>query len=511
MKRSHSLIVREMPISRKKSCQQCRGAKARCTLERTCQRCLQRGLSCDYVDVTPRWEPYDSAHLRGGTAPWTTTAIQSPFTSFIDGLTPGDLEIPQGLIDTSLAGLAPADVTTYRQHNPTSHTTRGAEPLETVQQQSERSREAAVLPSPSTNDANLFFPWAPSPPPLSTVPKMDLHLIGRLSPTLATPEDCQEEGDRITVVYGRRYEQFLRPRKETNLQRALMLRVLMGQVEDFPRRLIQGSRLPPFIHPQCALDDRLPRECIAKNGSHQCFPEPLAICVSLTQLYFGRNGGNSSFVWKLIYAEQKRLYSEHHKYDGPTLLASVQAMSLYMLLQAKDHETIAQNNVAQMTVTLTEMAKRLHQHPESAPYLADIYKIPHLSQKSWAFYEGVRRCSTLFRVFGIVLNVLIGNPNLSPDCGSILTIPLLCQGYLWDTDTTENWAERLHRYERRRACQQRVLVIGDLVGLQGSTTSASGEDDNHPLSDPLLQKDLATWCDNLDELGTLVWMASSLD
>ncbi|KAI1289020.1 hypothetical protein F5Y03DRAFT_378580 [Xylaria venustula] len=387
-----------------------------------------------------------------------------------------------------------------------------------MQQHSERGRETTLAPSRSADITNhtpgegeFFFPWSNSPSPFSMFPKMDLPLTGRLTPVLATPEEIQEEGERITVIYGHRYEKFLRPRKEANLQRALMLRILMGQVEDFPRRLTKGSRLPPFIHPQCALHDRLPRECIAKNGSHQCLPEPLAICAGLTQLFFSRNGGNSSYVWKLIYTEQKRLYSEHHTYDGPTLLASVQAMSLYMLLQAKDDETISQNDVAQMTVTLTEMAKSLHQHQESVPYLSDIYKIPHLEQKTWAFYEGIRRCTSLFRIIGTVLNVLIGNPNLSPDCGTILAIPLICQGYLWDTDTTENWAERLHRYESRRACQERILVIGDLVGLQGVATSCSGESNNHPLSDPLLQKDLAAWCDNLDELGTLVWMASLLD
>ncbi|KAI1270250.1 hypothetical protein F5Y18DRAFT_8159 [Xylariaceae sp. FL1019] len=475
-----------MPVSRKKSCQQCRVAKARCSLEQVCQRCLQRGLFCEYDIGTPRWGPYTSTNL-GHTAPWTTSTIPGPFTSLVGGHMPGGVETSHALMDTNFGG------------------------------QAEGNRPNAVLPPPSAavgfppGEPSQLFPWPASTSLPSTMPRTNLHLTSRVSPVLATAAELDEEVEKITVVYGHRYEQFLKPRKETNLQRALMLRVLMGQLEDFPQRLIKGSRLPPFIHPHCVLDSRLSRECIANNGSHQCFPEPLAICASLTQLFFSRNGGHSSYVWNLIYAEQKRLYSEHHTYDGPTLLASVQAMSLYMLLQAKDHETISQNNVAEMTVTLTEMAKRLHQHQESGPYLEDIYKISPLNQKLWAFYEGIRRSSNLFRVIGTVLNVLIGNPNLSPDCGKILSIPLICHGYLWDTDTAESWAERLHRYESQRACQERVLVIGDLVGLQAGTTRSNGEVDNHPLSDPLLQKDLAAWCDNLDEFGTLVWMASLLD
>ncbi|KAI0156878.1 hypothetical protein GGR57DRAFT_462593 [Xylariaceae sp. FL1272] len=500
-----------MPVSRKKSCQQCRMAKARCSLEQICQRCLQRGLFCEYVAGTPRWDPYGSTNL-AGTAPWTASTMPAPFTSFLGGLRSDEQGIPQNLIDTNITGQAPASTVLA------SDSIQVVEAQETIHQQPEEPGENAALSTSSAaigyapREASLFFPWSDSTSLFSTLPKMDLNLTGRLSPLVATPAEIAEEGGKITVVYGLRYEQFLRPRKETNLQRALMLRIVLGQVQDFPRRLIHGSRLPPFIHPQCALNNRLPRECIAKNGSHQCFPEPLAICASLTQLFFSRSGGHStSYVWKLIYAEQKRLYSEHHTYDGPTLLASVQAMSLYMLLQAKDHETISRNNVAEMTVTLTEMAKRLHQHQESGPYLQDIYKLPHLNQKSWAFYEGIRRSSNFFRVLGTVLNVLIGNPSLSPDCGKILSIPLICHGYLWDTDTAESWAERLHRYESQRACQERVLVIGDLMGLQAGAASPNGEISNHPLPDPLLQKDLAAWCDNLDEFGTLVWMASLLD
>lgn len=43
-----------MPIARKKSCAQCRQAKARCNLGRPiCSRCTERALQCNYGDAPP--------------------------------------------------------------------------------------------------------------------------------------------------------------------------------------------------------------------------------------------------------------------------------------------------------------------------------------------------------------------------------------------------------------------------------------------------------------------------
>ncbi|KAI1325293.1 hypothetical protein F5Y16DRAFT_275577 [Xylariaceae sp. FL0255] len=519
-----------MPISRKKSCQQCRVAKARCSLERICQRCLERGFHCEYVAGTSRWDPYGSVNLSssGLDMAWPPpSATQTQISSLLSGLAPEDLEVPYEFLGNSLVGQNHGGA----NGQPGQYFAGSTGSSEAIGQQPERSREAAVMPPPSSSD--FPFPWLDSSPSLLDLPlKMgpsslalcdDPVLSSKVVPTPLSAElraDSQDD-EEITVLYGRSYERYLRRRKQTTLERALMVKVLMGQIEDFPRRLIEGGRLPPFIHPQCVLEDRLPRECIAKNGAHTCLPEPLAICASLAQLFFNRNGGSSQYVWKLIYAELKRLHTEHAQYDGRTLLASVQAMAIYMLLQAKDSETIAQNDIGHMTIMLTEVSKMLHNHPDTKAYVEDIYKLQHLNHKTWVLYESLRRTTNLYRVLGAVLNVLIGIPNL-PDCGTIQQVPLLCVSYLWDTDTTESWAERLHRYQSRRACADRELTIGDLSRVLRSSTNPNGSastgygpggnnGSDDALSDPLLQKDLATWCENLDEIGTLVWMATMLD
>ncbi|KAI1171399.1 hypothetical protein F4777DRAFT_55927 [Nemania sp. FL0916] len=517
-----------MPISRKRSCQQCRVAKVRCSLERICQRCLERGLDCEYVSGTSRWGPYDNVNPSSPglnmarTPPSANT--QTQISSFLSGLAPEDLNISYGFLENSLTEQNSGGV--HEQH--TQHNIAGSTgPHEAVGQQPERSREAAVMPPPSSSE--FAFSWLDSPVLFDLPLKMGANPFalrddpvppskGAPIPMSADPRGDSQDAEEVRIIYGQPYQRYLRPRRQTTLERALMVKILMGQVVNFPRRLIEGRRLPPFIHPQCVLEDRLPRECTAKNGAHCCLPEPLAICASLTQLFFNRSGGSSEYVWKLIYTELKRLHTERAEYDGRTLLASVQAMSIYMLLQAGDSESIAKNDIGLMTVLLAEVSKMLHNHPEMKVYVEDIYQLPHLDHKSWALYEGLRRTTNLYRILGAVLNVLIGVPDI-PDCGTIQQVPLLCVSYLWDTDTTESWAERLHRYQSRRACTDKELRIGDLSrvissGPNGYTVNASpcGNNESNDASlDPLLQKDLVTWCENLDEIGTLVWMATMLD
>lgn len=54
--------------------------------------------------------------------------------------------------------------------------------------------------------------------------------------------------------------------------------------------------------------------------------------------------------------------------------------------------------------------------------------------------------------------------------------------------------------------RNRVLTINDLLGVLDSRKSGKKD-----MVDPLVQKDLVTWCESLDDLGTLVWMASILE
>jgi hypothetical protein len=118
----------------------------------------------------------------------------------------------------------------------------------------------------------------------------------------------QDVDEGLTVIHGRIYRNVLSPRKSTTTQSFLTTQVLWGQLKAYPKKMIQGQ-LPPFIYPSCVLDDVLPRNC-AVNGVHRCLSGPLAVCASLVSMFYSRTPTSSSFVWKTIYTEVKRLKSE---------------------------------------------------------------------------------------------------------------------------------------------------------------------------------------------------------
>jgi hypothetical protein len=85
--------------------------------------------------------------------------------------------------------------------------------------------------------------------------------------------------------------------------------ILLGQVTSYPKMMIEGDQLPPFIHAPCHIDNDLAPGC-GERSRHQCLPQELAICESLVQMFYERTKANTDFVWTLIYEEQARLQRE---------------------------------------------------------------------------------------------------------------------------------------------------------------------------------------------------------
>lgn len=95
------------------------------------------------------------------------------------------------------------------------------------------------------------------------------------------------------------------------------LKVMLGQLESYPKMMIEGGSLPPFVHSRCALDDTGSFEC---RERHTCLSEHLSICASLVNLFYTRTPTNSEFVWKTIYAERERIHREVRDSSTPSSL-----------------------------------------------------------------------------------------------------------------------------------------------------------------------------------------------
>jgi len=275
-----------MPISRKKSCVPCRAAKARCDLATVCSRCSERGLQCKYSDKGlslsgPHILPHaETSHLdeSGETAmhgiELSRDVDQDSAALTIEDIgwpTPGwnNSEFLQSSVDDLTLG-AFGEILAQQSH-------------------------IGTLTQSSTEYSQM------QTPPVRGISKDRQHRL----PSDGQTRCSQEAEDRLEVISGGAYRNIFSPRKSTTTQSFLTARVIWGKFMTYPKMLIQGH-LPPFIYPSCVFNDVLPQNCTV-NGIHQCLPEALAVCAGLVIMFESRTPASSSFVWRSIDTEVKRL------------------------------------------------------------------------------------------------------------------------------------------------------------------------------------------------------------
>jgi hypothetical protein len=85
--------------------------------------------------------------------------------------------------------------------------------------------------------------------------------------------------------------------------------MVLGQVMSYPKHLLEGDQLPPFIRPPCHLDEELAHDCL-ESDSHVCLPKRLATCASLVRMFYNRTTADEEFVWDTIRGEVDRIKHE---------------------------------------------------------------------------------------------------------------------------------------------------------------------------------------------------------
>lgn len=268
-----------MPISRKKACTRCRAAKARCSLTiPQCSRCVERGLRCEY-----------DKHHSGASHPLST----SMDTTLVPAETRHLNEEP-GFADSFLAS------------------TQGA-----------TQQLGSLFDSPgdssNLNWADIDVATIRPESLLATSPALQIQKPGFVF--ASGSEAGNDQGLEVAVARGNTWSNHLQGRNSglsagpfskrstATAQEFFTTRMMLGQIESYPKMMIEGCALPPFIHSRCALDDHQIHECPQKR-THQCLPQILSICASLVHLFYTKTPASSDFVWKTIYSEQRRLHHE---------------------------------------------------------------------------------------------------------------------------------------------------------------------------------------------------------
>ncbi|KAH8680853.1 hypothetical protein BX600DRAFT_4824 [Xylariales sp. PMI_506] len=542
-----------MPISRKKSCAQCRAAKARCSLEQpTCSRCTDRDLRCDYASAFPRRIRQRQSSSAGTESRKSTTgnsrnSVRAPWTALAQGgiclpvsarageafrttlLAEDDREqsAVDGLLEDALA-MPPFDTIGSTDW---SNTEFSFPDLQLPMWEATTNKTHII---PTLGDANEVTPdfiiSCNSPMLLQAdeatssdmqSPTSSARYENRIQDPLQPRSVSGDPAGKKLVISGRAEGDILAPKRTTSTHSFLVMQILLGQIAAYPGMMIQEI-LPPFIYPMCMMNGRLMETCL-RDGMHQCLPEPLAICASMVQMFQQRTAQSRSFVWKTIVKEHKRLADEHRMYDQELLLATTQAMLVYVLLHAQETTPISQSDVRFMIATLGAALKLLH---EISNFHLDIYAATdQLTHRKWALHESMIRTANTLWVVETLLNVIFGRRE-SDACGGFTGFTLPCPRDLWDYRASrEGWNHRLRRFlassriprsstttttTMKTKNRDAPLRIMDLLRLarkgqpRPPQVVGGGDDDG-------LAGEVARWCAGLDEFGTLVWMAAALD
>lgn len=244
--------TKDRPRVRVRPCCACSAAKVKCDRLAQCSRCVTKGLDCVY-----RLPGYPSAGKDsglGGTPPGTA-------------LTPSPRDDSQHHSSTGLSCIL--DVPDHQMTWDIS-----MEPFLTT-----------VISSPLADIMPTAF--GPGQVTLSTMAGSitESDQVETLSP--ANPGTKQpllrEEGLFICM-----------PRSDPVAQQNATY--ILQMIRPYPSMMTRKDTLPPFIH-----------SCLGSSDLGLAFPEPLANCLSIARMFVWRTPETRDFVWKTIWAEQRRL------------------------------------------------------------------------------------------------------------------------------------------------------------------------------------------------------------
>lgn len=237
--------------SRKRACQACTKAKARCDSSIPhCSRCSARSLTCDYAP---------DSH--------TQYQLQTPKPRTHHRISQGALDYPvdtlrnQQVVNTDIAKSQP-----YHEYDPYS----------------------------VTHNYNTFDSVK--------IDAEDFQLTGGEAWEFSDETDSVTQ-ESLTTLFPRPLRLFV-PECFAKSRNPLVQRYLLCALRSYPVMMLRGQN-PPFIHPHTLFDNP------GEYQSRQTFKAgPLAVCNELLQMFTMKNQDNVVQIWRAIRMEQERLLSE---------------------------------------------------------------------------------------------------------------------------------------------------------------------------------------------------------
>lgn len=120
----------------------------------------------------------------------------------------------------------------------------------------------------------------------------------------------------------------------------------------------------------------------------------------------------------------------------------------------------------------------------------------------------IHRIGCLLYLFDLLLQVDTQTPSTG-DCPEFFDMPLPCHRELWEPISDKDWKKRHQEdVESKRKNGRQGLTLGKLLMYRQS--AAHGEDPAKS-ERPGFEEELAEWCEKVDDLSMLLWMAITVE
>jgi hypothetical protein len=294
-----------MPVRRTKACVNCRMAKARCSLSAPCSRCAKRHLGCQYAHTQGQLRESCRAEGFRSIRPAVDRSLDADGADSIIAAAPATTSSSVQLSDQGFKKSSWTAATGNVQALelggvPHEHASNYSGSILTITQAPHNSHTLShVLASPYLVDA-LSPSWFLNIDFDSSIDSSCESYALNGSRLLATPNSTD-----LASTNGLAPQ--LSQRSRSIQQGSLTAKMIFSRLVEYTRMMADQKNLPPFIHPPCCQGQG--DEC-PSNSPHQCLPELLAICSTLTQMFHSRVSGSHSFVWQQICTHLRQLKAE---------------------------------------------------------------------------------------------------------------------------------------------------------------------------------------------------------
>ena len=505
---------------RKKSCFRCRTAKTRCCLTKPqCSRCKVKGFSCRY-EATQHGSSNTSANLLNDTnrSPTLKNGVQQK-TCIENGTIAhgnGADDVEEGLRATA------ASFDTFDTAVNTMDW--GPDPLGDDSQK--LYGEIATRPIGKTDTLSFNFDRSDLENlNLWLRPSDDTFDLNRASAILS-PSDLERQGllsvesdphisilePTVTASLANVPSNLLTPKPVLTGRSSLMSSTILGIVISFPKMLVSGSFLPPFINSHFVSSENHYKSCRGSNCTLH-LPEILAVCANITQMHITALPESHAFLQRTIYHEQQRLLDESTSYDKKTIVSALQACTIYLILLAfpldGDHfkhrysqELEQLHLAASLLRTISVLISIFYDHEYSTRGDgADFHSLGSLHSTSiwrdWIWDESAHRVIALLYTIEILVNISLGKPPKST-CVGFDSMALPARKKILEASTiTELELEWLNEQSGSQDGNPK-LSVGNLLEAYSSNSASNSE---------TLNQGLREWCKNTDDFGRLIYLA----